>query len=215
MYELTDIENFVKLISDNGALIVLCAIFIWIIIKFANLGFDYLKRKINKKSHDSGLDKRNDISIKIQSLISDYLEESNGKRIQVVEFSNSVVSVAYLPFKYMTCTYEIYHLGEKPFSGLIDHISTSLFVPFFEALQDKDYEIFDCNHHRPKMGGAMYDILKSMGSNKILSSMLVTSKGKALGYVSLMKDEDFSESDIEGIQLLSNKLSALLGIMDI
>lgn len=212
---MSDLESFVKLIGDNGALIIICAVFLWLIVKCANLGFEYIKKNLHKKSHDSGLDKRNDISIKIHSLISDYLEESNGKRIQVIEFSNSVMSVAYLPFKYMTCTYEIYQLGEKPFSSLIDHVSTSLFTPFFEALQDKDYEIFDCDHNRPKMGGAMYDILKSMDSNKQLSSMLVTSKGKALGYVSLIKDDDFSESDIEGIQLLSNKLSALLGIMDV
>lgn len=210
-----NVISIIKLISDYGALLIIAGIFVYVVIRLINIGLKYVEGKLSKKDHDAAIDVRSNVNIKIQSLITDFLQAHNGTRIQVIEFTNSIMSVAYLPFRYMTCTYEVYRFGEQPNSHAIDHVSTSLFTPFFEILQANDYQIFDLADDTSKMGGAMYDIMNNSKQNKALCAMLTTYKGKALGYVALMKDEgSFSEADTEDIQSLASKLTALLSILD-
>ena len=207
-------EGIIKVFSDYGAMLVLSGVFLYFIIRVINIFVRYLEKKLGRKSHDASLQIRNDVSSKVQSIISQYLQDCDGDRLQIIEFSNSVVSVAYLPFKYMTCTYEVYKYGEVPASNYIDHVSTSLFTPFFDSLQDRDYCIFDVDSKTPPMGGVMYDIMKSEGQKKSLCAMLRTTKGKYIGYIALMKDSMITDSDIAAIKVLSSKVSALLGILD-
>ena len=72
----------------------------------------------------------------------------------------------------------------------------------------------DINNEDKQFGKAIYDIVKASGESLGLYAILRTSKGKALGYVCIRKDEQFNDADIEDVQILASKLSALLGIAD-
>ena len=203
-----------KTISEFGIMIVICSIFLYTAVRLINLFIKNLETRLKDKKHDELIDIRMSVNRKVQSLIDQFLEEHDSERIHVVEFSNSVMSVAYLPFKYMSCTYEVYRIGKSPTASKIDHISTSLFTAFFGKLYDADYLVLDSHNPDHTLGGAIYDIIDASGESKGLYVILRTSKGKALGYVAVRKDENFSSEDIEDVQVLASKLSALLGVAD-
>ena len=209
-----DIVTIMKAVGDFGMLVVIAGIFMYVVIRAINLFFQKFESKISNRSHDALLDMRFDISKEIQSLLEAALDECKGSRIQVIEFSNSVMSVAYLPFKYMTCTYEIYTPDRSASSHRIDHLSTSLFTSFFIDLQNNDYVILDIDNKKVRMCGAMYDILKESGDTRSLCVELSTSKGKSIRDVSLKKSTEFSPEDIEVIHSLANRLSALRSVAD-
>lgn len=119
-----------KTISEFGIMIVICSIFLYTAVRLINIFIKNLETRLKDKKHDELIDIRMSVNTKVQSLIDQFLEEHDSDRIHVVEFSNSVMSVAYLPFKYMSCTYEVYRIGKSPTASKIDHISTSLFTAF-------------------------------------------------------------------------------------
>lgn len=208
------IGDMIKAIADNGITVVICAVAIWVVCKLISIAFQRMTDKSNNKKHDKLIDIRNEIGKEIQVLLDEFITNSGGKGIQVIEFSNSVSSVAFLPFRYMTCTYESCRFGVPSIGNKIDHISTSLFTPFFNSMQNKQYCIFGVNSKDNPMGGAMYDLFLSLDISKSLCAMLCTIKGKAVGYVTFQRDEDFTEADIQGIQALSKQLQALLCVLD-
>lgn len=209
-----DFESIIRLIGDVGALVAIAGLFLYIILRIVNIALGAWEGRVKSKTHDSLLDIRSDIGVQIQSLLDKFVETSGSDRIQVIEFSNSVMSVAYLPFKYMTCTYESYRLGEPAMGHMIDRISTSLFTQFFLALQDKPYCIFDTLDASVPMGGAMHDIIEQQGANKSLCVMLKTPKGKSIGYVTAKKDNSFTDEDIDSIQSVADQISILLSVAD-
>lgn len=209
-----NIESVIQFIADFGIMVVISGIFLYVIMRLINLLFKHLDIKLGSKNHDKLLSMRSDISNQIQLLLDEFLEQHNGDRIQVIEFSNSVVSVAYLPFKYMTCTYEVYRLGKSALGHKIDHISTSLFTTFFLNMQNAAYRIFDISDKTVPMGGAMYDIMKEQEASKSLCTMMYTPKGKSIGYVTMKKEADFTPEDIEDIQSLADQISILLSVAD-
>lgn len=211
---MSDITTVMRLIADYGIMLFVCGVFFYIVIKFVNLFFDKYKNKHAAKTHDELIDIRDNIGRNIQTLIENYLTESEGNRVHVIEFSNSVTSVAYLPFRYMTCTYEVFRIGKAATGHKIDRISTSLFTAFFEALQSHEYCIFDIDDKTTLVGGAMCDLMRSQDEHRALCSMLKTPKGKAIGYVFLTKDEEFTGQDIDGMLSLSDQVSALLSVVD-
>lgn len=206
--------EFVKAIADNGITIVVCAIALWVLCRMLHIIFTKIETKSNHNKHDKLIKVRSEIGEEIQILLDNFISKTDGESIQVVEFSNSVTSIAYLPFRYMTCTYESCKLGMMSKGTKIDKISTSLFTPFFNALQYSDYCIFDIAVEEPRMGGAMYDLMKSLGETKSLCAMLCTTKGKAVGYVSFQKQSGYTDEDIQELKSLANQLSALLCVVD-
>lgn len=211
---MSDISTILRLIADYGVMLFVCGVFFYILIKFVNLFFDRYKNKRAAKTHDELIDIRDNIGRNIQTLIENYLTESEGNRVHVIEFSNSVTSVAYLPFRYMTCTYEVVRIGKTATGHKIDRISTSLFTPFFAALQAHEYCIFDINDKSTLVGGAMCDLMRDQDEHQALCSMMTTPKGKAIGYVYLTKDDKFTGQDIDGMISLSDQISALLSVVD-
>lgn len=208
------IQSIVQYIAEFGIMVIICAIFLYVVIRIINLIFKHIENRVGSKNHDKLLSMRSDISTQIQSLLDGFLERHDGDRIQVIEFSNSVVSVAYLPFKYMTCTYEVYKLGKSASGHKIDHISTSLFTTFFLSMQDVPYRIFDISDSTVPMGGAMHDIMKEQEATKSLCAMMHTPKGKSIGYITLKKESGFTSEDIDGIQSLADQISILLSVAD-
>ena len=109
------------------------------------------------------------------------------------------MSVAYLPFKYMTCTYEVYKPGAPQMGSRIDHLSTSLFTTFFSYLHEHPYCILNGNTTEHISGGAMNDLLITSGEPKALCTLIESARGKSLGYIIMKKAEGFNDEDIEDI----------------
>ena len=208
------IPEISQAISEFGIMLIISAIFLYTAIRLINIFLKGIESKVSNRKHDKLIDIRMSVNQKVQSLIDDHLESHDSDRVHVIEFTNSVTSVAYLPFKYMSCTYEVYRIGKSPTASKIDHMSTSLFPKFFEKLYDNDYVILDVNHENRQYGKAIYEILKSSGEPHCLCAILRTCRGKALGYVCIRNETSFSEADVEDVQTLASKLSALLGIAD-
>lgn len=208
------VTDLIKLISEVGVLVVIAAIFLYTAIRLINIGLELLQKKAGNKKHDKLLEIRSQVSSEIQTLLETFVESHDAGRIMVMEFSNSVTSVAYLPFKYMTCTYEVYDLERQARAHKVDHLSTSLFTPFFNTMLDKDYYIFNDTNNQPKMGGALVDIMRELGEHQFICSLLISAKGKNIGFICMNKDSGFNDKDVEGIQSLAAQVSALLGVAD-
>lgn len=208
------LQTILKFIADYGVTILIAGVFMYTAIRVINIFLKRWEGNQGNKKHDELIDMRSEVSGRIQGLIEQFLADSHGNRVQVIEFSNSVVSVAYLPFKYMTCTYEVHKYGKAAMGHRIDRISTSLFTPFFANLQSNPYCTFDIDDKTTLVGGAMCDLMKAQQEHHALCVSLSTTRGKAIGYIQLTKDEEFTQDDIEGIQSLAEQVSALLSVVD-
>lgn len=209
-----EIEKILRFFSDYGIAIVITAIFLTIIIRAVNLAFKYFEKKLGFKQHDKQLEVRNEVNKKIQQLINDFLERTKGDRTQVIEFSNTVSSVAYLPFRYMTCTYETYRYDLSPAARFIDKLPTSLFTPFFEKLQGMRSCEFVVNEKTLATNEIIYDLLAKYGGEKFLITLMKSIRGKPVGILIFEKQEGFDEADREGLLCLSKQLTSLLCILD-
>lgn len=209
-----EIENILRFFSDYGIALVITAVFLTIVIRAVNLAFKYFEGKLGYKSHEKQLEVRNEVNKKVQQIINDFLVKTEGKRVQVVEFSNTVTSVAYLPFRYMSCTYETYSYEMSPTAHLIDKLPTSLFTQFFDQLQNSEYCEADTSKGKEIIGGTVHDLMVKCGGEKFLFVLMKSIKGKPVGIVVLEKHEEFTDDDREGIVGLSKQLTSLLCILD-
>lgn len=207
-------ESILRFFSDYGIALVITAIFLTIIIKAVNLAFRYFEKKLGYKTHEKQIEVRSEVNKKVQQLINDFLTKVKGKRVQVIEFTNTVTSVAYLPFRYMTCTYETYSYDLTPTAHFIDKLPTSLFTQFFEQLQAHDFCEYDTSKKEEMMGGIVYDLMVKCGGEKFLFVMMKSLKGKPVGIIVLEKQKDFTDADREGVLSLSEQLTSLLCILD-
>lgn len=209
-----DIQLIIKLLVDYGIMLIIVSLFLYVAIRIININLKRYEKFKGDKTHDELLDMRADIGKSIQELIDTCLAETKANRLLVIEFSNSVMSVAYLPFRYMTCTYEVFKLGKTATGHKIDRISTSLFTPFFEALANNDYCTFDIHDKTTLVGGAMCDLMESQHEHQALCVLLKSNKGKSIGYIQLTKDDAFTRSDISKMKDLGEKVSTLLSVLD-
>lgn len=205
--------NLVDAIAEHGLAFVLSGVFLYIIIRSVNLVFDKLSTSKSNKLHDKLLAMRTEIDIEVYSLISEFLTAHRGTRVQVIEFTNSVTSVAYLPFRYMSCTYEVVSYGKSPEARRIDKLSTSLFSPFLSLLSKNGTFVLDDNI-ADELSGAVHDIFSSMGSKYQLCSILKSQKTKSIGFVCFCKEDEVTDADTSDIKTLASQLSALLGVLD-
>ena len=200
-------------ISEYGLSLMLSGIVIYVVIKSVNLGFDYLQNRAKNRNHDKLLAMRAEIDIEVYELISDFLTLHKGTRVMVMEFTNSVTSVAYLPFKYMSCTYEVLSYGSTPEAKRVDKLSTSLFSPFLTQLSKEEVMKLDDNVSR-SLAGSVHDMFTQLGSEYQLCAILKTQKTKSIGFVCLCKENEVTVKDEVDIKVLSSQLSALLGVLD-
>jgi hypothetical protein len=211
---MTSYQDVYEFIREESVTLLIVVVFMFTIIRLIDFGFKHLNKKLGVKQHDKLQDLRTDVSEQVQDLIDTFLARSHGYRVQVMEFSNTVMSVAYLPFKYMTCTYESYSPGYLATGQKLDSLSTSLFTPFFKELQRNEYCILDVNDKKKEIGGAVFDMLAEQDAQRSLCAMMYTLKGKALGYIAFKKEEDFNQGDIDGVLSLAKQVSALLSVVE-
>lgn len=207
------IIEIITSITDHGLSFVISGIFLYVVIKFINLGFSKFTKTMNNKQHDKLLAMRAEIDEEANTLIHDFLVAHHGTRVQIVEFTNSVMSVAYLPFKYMSCTYEVIAYGNKTEAKRIDKLSTSLFSPFISKMSRQTTLLLD-DTEATSLSGAVHDIFQGLGSTYQLCAILRTQKDKAIGFVTFGTEKEIQEQDITDIKILASQLSALLGVLD-
>lgn len=214
--------EIIRTVADVGVLVCIAALFIYACYRWINNYFDKkddtkgggIPGKKDRERHDELIDLRTTISRDIQKLITTTLNQNDWDRIHIVEFSNSMMSVAYLPFRYMTCTYEVFKLGKSGTGSKIDRLSTSLFTGFFSCIHEKGWCLIDLDKPESDVCGAMRDLMKSNNETKSLSAEIVSPKGKSLGYVSVKDENGFSDDDIEAILTLADQVAVLLGVVD-
>lgn len=207
-----EFENIVKLIAEYGIMIMICGIFLYAAIQLIVIFINWLKKKTLRNAHDESIDTRFSIGNEIHKLIAHTLTEMEAERVQVVEFSNSVMSVAYLPFRYMTCTYEVYDLDREPVGYKLDKISTSLFSPFFAKLQDNKIYIFTPSKDQELSERSLCNLMDVDRWTACVP--LRTVKGKLIGFVQVTRFKEFSKSEQMDIQILGAKLVELLTVLD-
>lgn len=207
------IIELIKSISEYGISLVLSAIFIYVVIKLLKIQFDKISESNKRKAHDNALALRAEIDEKVYEILNNFIEDHHGLRLHVIEFTNSVTSVAYLPFKYMSCTYEVVSYGNKPEARCIDKLSTSLFSPFLSTLGKSSHLILD-GEDVQQSSGVMHDLYEQIGGRYMLGVMLKSGKDKCIGYVAFYKNSQVEDSDVEDLILVGSKLSALLGVLD-
>ena len=207
------IFEIIKTIADYGITLVLSGLVIYAAIRLINIGLNRVESKFSRKSHDEALNLRSEIDEQVYDLINDFIADHNGTRLQVIEFTNTVTSVAYLPFRYMSCTYEVVTYGHRPKALLIDKLSTSLFSPFLSPLSRSTYLKLD-EQASADLSGTVHDLFVQIGCKYMLSVILKSEKSKCIGYVSFYKETDVQEKDIEDLIKLGNDLSVLLGVLD-
>lgn len=203
----------VKTVGDYGLSLILSAIVIYVIIKLLKIQFDKLQAASKRKEHDNALALRSEIDEKVYEILNHFIEEHKGLRLQVIEFTNTVTSVAYLPFKYMSCTYEVVSYGNKPEARCIDKLSTSLFTPFLSMLGKKEYVMLDYDSAE-HLSGVVHDLFKEIGGDHMISVMMKSDKDKCIGYVSFYKDKPIQENDTTDLVVIGAKLATLLGVLD-
>ena len=206
------ISNILKLIGDYGVTIIICGIFLYAVIQLLGIGIKWLKSRTARTNHDELLDTRIDAGQRIHKLIGHTLEEFKAERIQVMEFSNSVMSVAYLPFRYMTCTYEVYDLDRTATGYKLDRISTSLFSPFFQNLQTHSIYQFNSHHVSDPCETTLCSMMDA--DEYVMCMALTTVRGKMIGYVQATLKIKFTTSEITNFQMMGSRIAELLGAQD-
>ena len=208
------IFQLIKSIADYGITIVLSSIVVYSVFRVLKFKLDSLEAAARRQDHDDKIAMREDIDAKVYELICEFLQSHDCDRIQVIEFSNTVTSVAYLPFRYMSCTYETIEYGQSAKASLIDKLSTSLFSPLLSKLSRESYVKLNETSAR-ELSGSVYDLFKQMGGFHMVSSMMKSEKQKCIGFVSFYKSYEPSKKDCSDLVTLQEKLSLLLGVLDV
>ena len=209
-----DILQVIKSIADYGITIVLSSIVVYSLFRVLKFKLDSLEAAERRKDHDDKIAMREDIDARVYELICEFLQSHNCDRIQVIEFSNTVTSVAYLPFRYMSCTYETIEYGQSAKASLVDKLSTSLFCPLLSKLSKEPYVKLNEASAR-ELSGSVYDLFKQMSGFYMVSAMLKSEKQKCIGFVSFYKSYEPTKKDCNDLVILQEKLSLLLGVLDV
>ena len=207
------IIELIKVIADNGISLVICGIFLYVVIKFINFGFDWLRAASKNKKHDKLLELRAQVDQDVYEHISKFLTDHKGKRLVVAEFTNTVTSVAYLPFKYMAGTYEVTAYGTSPKCTSIDKLSTSLFSQFLTQLSKREVIVGDLEVAR-SFSGTVHDLFERYECKYQLCAILKTPSNKSIGFIAFGTEHEVTEQDQADIKILASQLSALLGVLD-
>ena len=214
-----EITILVKAIAEYGVLVIIAAIFLYAAIRVVNIFVEWLKSKVGKgvfvKHDQTGLNARTTSNKEIYAEIKKYVINHDVRRFQIMEFSNTVMSVAYLPFKYVTCTYETRDMGDrKELSGELLRTPTSLYSDFFAILHDGIPHIFDITDDTNyPMKESLRAELLACGETKAMCIML-ESKDKHIGYTQVTSDVDFNDQDISDFIEVSKAIAASLSVMD-
>ena len=166
-----DLQTILSMLMSNGGItvqIVVLSIVIYSLGQFLQIFFNRLKRKLETHHNIKGSTKRINIDKSMQSLLDLTILRIDCIRISVIEFHNSNKNIAFVPFDYMTCMYEIYLPGLSPMAQLCKSVPTSLYHSLFNCLRRDPLLIIDVDDQQENIQRAVYDMIIARGAKKSL-----------------------------------------------
>lgn len=209
--------KFIQAIADESFIIVFAGSMLYLLVKGINLLYAVVEKLIDKrlgnKKHDKALKLRTDTDNKVYDKLNEFLVKHKATRVMVVEYTNSVMSVAYLPFRYMSCTYEVVAYGHDPKAKYIDKLSTSLFSEFLTTVSKNNYTLLD-KAKTDRMAGAVDDVFESIDSRYQICAPMKSKQDKNIGFIAMCSESEPSMLDKHDVEILSHDISTLLGVLD-
>ena len=209
------VSTAIQNVSGIAALIITVGITVF--IKFFDIIFVEITKQFEKKERIKGILKREDADIHIQDILNTALFTLGGDRLQVIEFTNTVKTVASLPFKFMTVTYESYALGKQPAADTIKNELTSLHSSFLSRLYSNSFVVLNMENQDEKITPATYSLInKRFASKSLYISITDRRSKKMIGLLSydISDLEGFSEIAITTLRKLAAQLSVYLTLWD-
>ena len=219
--------QFFKHIAENygiafavGFLVIVLIIFgLYFVVKtFPDVIKEYIQNKLleDSEAHKKGNAKRKNISPEIQRILSELLEDTNGNRALLFEFSNGTSNLAGLPFLFINATSESLTLNTSSVAHLYQRINVSLFANFIAELEDKSYfyaeDVEDIKEKYP----FIYNFMKP-NSVKSMLFYVIYGVDDTLGFIVLTSTvESFTRKDtLPKIAEKAQMISSLLNLEDL
>ena len=145
----------------------------------------------------------------INALLQDALIKTEGERITIIKFFGPNRTRQYIPYNFMSARYEAAKKGKEPASHIIDRIPISLYIKFLKNLI-KGYIILDTKFPNYEVSEVGYDLVSAQGESKGFYLMLKDIQLKPIGYLTLKKDDDFTQIDLGIMTKLATNLLPLV-----
>jgi hypothetical protein len=146
---------------------------------------------------------------RINTLLNGTLIKSAGERVTVIKFFGPNRTMPYIPYSFMSCLYEAAKPGKQPADQIISQIPISLYIKFLKNFMDDSIVI---NPQRPDyaVSEAGYDLVAAQGETGGLYIMLKNIRLKPIGYLSLYKNDPFTDDDKRTLSDLAASLIPLI-----
>ena len=145
----------------------------------------------------------------INVLLQKALIKTEGERITIIKFFGPNRTRQYIPYNYMSARYEAAKEGKEPASQIIDRIPISLYIKFLKNLVN-GYIILDTKFPNYEVSEVGYDLVSAQGESKGFYLMLKDIRSKPIGYLTLKKDDDFTQIDLGIMTKLASDLLPLV-----
>ena len=186
--------------------------FLFIVI---GLSFSFLYRKFNRKERLKRIYENKNVEQLTQNVLDLARAGLNAERLQIVEYTNTIETVAFVPKKFMSCTYESYADGKLPACNTIKNEFTSHYVKFLTKLRLEHCLVLNLHDQQPEYSKNIYDLMDSRNASVSLYVLILDKKTQqALGFVSYDKHgfSEFSAKEAKEMQKLAEELAVHLNL---
>jgi hypothetical protein len=150
---------------------------------------------------------------RINALLEGALARTDGERVSVVKFFGPNKSLNKIPYNFMSCRYEAAKPGKQPASEIMGRVPVPLYIKFLQNLMN-GYVVLDPRYPNCTASEVGYDLVAAQGESKGLYLPLKDFYARPIGYLSLCKDGDFAQCDLDAITKLSSDLMPLINGWD-
>jgi len=133
---------------------------------------------------------------RVKKLLNNALILTSGERVTVIKFHGHKTVLEYIPYSFLSCQYEAAKKGKQPANQIIYQIPISEHIKFLKNLRN-GHIILDPQHPNPAVSEEAYRLITAQGEAKGLYFILKNSSQKPVGFVSLKKNDDFTEDDFK------------------
>ena len=193
------------------------AIFFGVTVLFVAIGavFSVLYKKFNRKERLKRIYEHKNVEKLTQNVLDLALASLDADRLQIVEYTNTIETVALVPKKYMSCTYEAYKEGKSPAGNTIRNEFTSHYVNFLTKLRLEHCIALNVHNQVAEFSKNIYSLMDLRWATQSLYALILDSRTQqALGFVSYDKSGfgGFSAKEVNELKKLSNELAVHLSL---
>ena len=185
MRSIDAIKDILDLINTHGLALIIAAIVVIFIIKFGNLGFDFVRERLHIQAHDELIDLRLKVSPEINRILERILLLTGASRAYVVEFHNSGANLGGLPFFKMSCTYEALGMGIPSELVRRCNMSLLLYSTFIQSLLTRDWIKLDVDKRSDLDSDLGYATLIERGIRMTVRVKIMDTSKKVIGYIGI------------------------------